>query len=40
MSGWNNYFLGNKEEAKLLFNRILLMYPTDSSAKEGLGLIK
>jgi tetratricopeptide (TPR) repeat protein len=40
MSAWNNYFLGNTSEAKILFNKVLLLYPTDSSATEGLGLIK
>jgi len=40
MSGWNYYFLGKYSEAKELFNRVLLYSPTDTSAKEGLGLIK
>jgi len=40
MSAWTNYFLGNKNEAKLLFNKVLLYSPNDSSALEGLGLIK
>lgn len=40
MSAWTNYFLGNTSEAKILFNRVLLLYQTDSSALEGLGLIK
>lgn len=40
MSGWNCYFLGKYSEAKELFNRVLLYSPTDTSAKEGLGLIK
>lgn len=39
-SAWNHYFLGNKDLAKHLFNRILLIYPTDSSALEGIGLLK
>jgi tetratricopeptide (TPR) repeat protein len=40
MSGWNCYFLGKYSEAKELFNRVLLYSPLDTSAKEGLGLIK
>ena len=40
MSAWTNYFLGSKNEAKLLFNKVLLYSPNDSSALEGLGLIK
>jgi len=40
MSGWNCYFLGKYSEAKELFNRVLLYSPTDTSAKEGLALIK
>ena len=40
MSGWNYYFLGKYNEAKELFNRVLLYNPTDVSGKEGLSLIK
>ncbi|WP_310558933.1 tetratricopeptide repeat protein [Flavobacterium sp.] len=40
MSGWNYYFLGKYSEAKELFNRVLLYSPFDTSATEGLGLIK
>ena len=40
MSAWTNYFLGNKNEARTLFNKTLLYKPNDSSALEGLGLIK
>ncbi len=40
MSGWTNYFLGNKNEAKALFNKTLLYSPNDKSALEGLSLIK
>ncbi len=40
MSGWTNYFLGNKNEAKTLFNKVLLYSPNDKSALEGLSLIK
>ena len=38
MSAWTNYYLGKKEEAKVLFNRVLLMYQQDASAIEGLAL--
>jgi tetratricopeptide (TPR) repeat protein len=40
MSGWTNYFLGNKNEAISLFNKTLLYSPNDKSALEGLSLIK
>lgn len=40
MSAWANYFLGNKNEASVLFNKVLLYSPNDKSALEGLGLIK
>jgi len=40
MLGWSNYRLGKTREAKILFNKALLYYPEDASAKEGLGLIK
>jgi tetratricopeptide (TPR) repeat protein len=40
MSGWANYFLGNKNDAFVLFNKVLLYSPNDASALEGLGLIK
>jgi tetratricopeptide (TPR) repeat protein len=40
MSAWSNYFLGNMNEAKILFNRVLLLYQSDESALEGLNLIK
>ena len=40
MSGWSNYFLGNKNEASILFNKVLLYSPNDKSALEGLSLIK
>jgi len=40
MSAWNNYFLGKSSEAKVLFNRVLLLYKNDSSALGGLSLIK
>jgi tetratricopeptide (TPR) repeat protein len=40
MYGWSNYQLGKFREAKVLFNKTLLIRPADSSALEGLGLIK
>jgi tetratricopeptide (TPR) repeat protein len=40
MSAWNAYFLGKTNEAKELFQRVLLYSPTDASAKEGLTLLK
>lgn len=40
MSAWTNYFLGNKNNASILFNKVLLYSPKDASALEGLSLIK
>lgn len=40
MSAWTYYFLGKYNEAKTLFNRVLLLSPADKSALEGLGAIK
>lgn len=40
MYAWTNYFLGKSKEAKVLFNKVLLVAPSDASALEGLGLIK
>lgn len=40
MSAWTNYFLGNKNAAIILFNKVLLYSPNDNSATQGLGLIK
>ncbi len=40
MSAWTNYYLGNKNEATILFNKVLLYSPNDKSALEGLNLIK
>ena len=40
MSAWTDYFLGKTNEAKVLFNRVLLLYQGDASATEGLSLIK
>lgn len=40
MLAWTNLRLGKTREAKILFNKALLYSPDDSSAKEGLSLIK
>jgi tetratricopeptide (TPR) repeat protein len=40
MTGWNKLFLGKFDEAKILFKRVLLIYPGDASAIEGLGYMK
>jgi tetratricopeptide (TPR) repeat protein len=39
-SAWTNYFLGKTSDAKVLFNKVLLLDQNDVSALEGLGLIK
>ena len=39
MYAWTNYRLGKFREAKILFNKTLLIKPGDASALEGLGLI-
>ena len=38
MTAWTQYYLGKKEDSKVLFNRILLTYPSDASSLEGLAL--
>ncbi len=40
MSGWTNYFLGNKKDAQVLFTKALLYKPNDASALEGLAMLK
>jgi len=40
MSAWTHYFLGKTNEARTLFNKVLLNKPGDSSALEGLSLVK
>jgi tetratricopeptide (TPR) repeat protein len=40
MYAWTNFKLGNLREAKILFQKALLIRPGDSSALEGLGLIQ
>ena len=37
---WANFQLGKTKEAKLLFEKVLLLSPRDTSALEGLKLIK
>ena len=37
---WTNYKLGKLRESQVLFHKVLLIKPKDSSALEGLGLIK
>jgi tetratricopeptide (TPR) repeat protein len=37
---WTNYKLGKLRESQILFHKVLLIKPKDSSAMEGLGLIK
>ncbi|MFA4851918.1 MAG: tetratricopeptide repeat protein [Bacteroidales bacterium] len=37
---WTNLRLGKNKEAKVLFNKVLVIQPNDESALEGLGLIK
>ena len=40
MLAWSYLRLGKHNEAKLLFNKVLLMSPNDASALEGLATIK
>jgi len=40
MYAWTCFKLGKLNEAKVLFNKVLLLSPDDSSATEGLSLIK
>ncbi len=40
MFAWTNYRLGKLREARVLFQKALLIKPGDSSASEGLGLIR
>lgn len=40
MMGWTSYFLGNNNQAKVLFNKVKLYNPGDKSANEGLNLMK
>jgi len=40
MYAWTNLQMGKFKEAKILFNKVLLISPNDKSALEGLSLIK
>ncbi len=40
MQGWTCFRLGKNSDAKILFNKVLMYQPNDSSALEGLSLIK
>lgn len=40
MYAWTNYKMNNLREAKVLFQKALLIRPGDASAAEGLGLIQ
>jgi tetratricopeptide (TPR) repeat protein len=40
MLAWTDFKLGKYREAKVLFNKALLMEPNDESAQQGLDLIK
>ena len=40
MYAWTNYRLGKLREAKVLFNKVLMISPGDESATEGLKLIQ
>lgn len=40
MMAWTNLKMGKIREAKVLFNKVMLVSPADESATEGLGLIK
>lgn len=39
MFAWTNFRLGKMREAAVLFNKVLLIFPTDKSALEGLELM-
>ncbi|MEZ5148220.1 MAG: hypothetical protein R2759_14450 [Bacteroidales bacterium] len=39
MFAWTNLKLGKLREAKVLFNKVLMYKPDDSSALEGLSVI-
>jgi tetratricopeptide (TPR) repeat protein len=40
MYAWTQLQLGKKNEAKVLFEKVLLLSPSDASALQGLGLIR
>jgi len=39
-TAWSYYYQGKQREAKLLFQKVLLIYANDKSAKQGLNSIK
>ncbi len=39
MLAWTDYFLGKKNEAKILFNKVLMNSPNDASALKGIKLL-
>ncbi len=40
MLAWTDFQLGKSREAKILFNKVLMLSPADKSATDGLKLIK
>ncbi len=40
MFAWTNFMLGKTRDAKILFQKVLLYNPDNTSAREGLGMIK
>lgn len=40
MLAWTYYFMKKSNESRIMFNKALLIRPADSSALQGLGLIK
>lgn len=40
MYAWSNYRVGKKDDATVLFNRVLCLSPGDKSALEGLSMVK
>ncbi|MBC7862434.1 MAG: tetratricopeptide repeat protein [Bacteroidia bacterium] len=40
MLAWTELYLGKKTEAKVLFTKVLWLYPEDKSAKDGIGQLK
>lgn len=39
-SAWNSYYLGDQKKARDLFNEVLAVNPNDSSAFQGMDLLK
>jgi Flp pilus assembly protein TadD len=40
MYAWSNLQLGRFKEAKILFNKVLMLSPHDKSALEGLSIVE